>query len=403
MVKESSVRSPYFLFLNEIFGALIPGAFFLLCLVIVFFGPAVIILSLYSDATYSILDSEFVCALGKIDMSFMTSLFVLVVYLIFSFLFGSIYYSRPVLFPNQQSIFKLLCKDYVFLDMIGKRFRFYVKLRLRNAIIRALNGDEATETDIDGYLRRHYAINGLSGIGVVPFFSVRERNSGGNNRSLAKKINRAISDRVFSEEAKRGLFGDCILGVIPCGPATEDEFAKNFEIRPLYKNGCKKVHIKFPYTDVESYLRNKEYDNLLHVRDQLPIGSLKYGNFVNCLKMSCCNDVNTLNELIHIEGYIRYSSSMWYIAKSVQKMCGWICLASFLSLVPLFFSTGFSAGDVIAKNAYLFGFIALSFIGCFLVCFRFSNYIENYLHNQRLKEIIAALEIWAVKKNLLQI
>ena len=278
--------------------------------------------------------------------------------------------------------------------MIGKKHRYYIKTHLRFAVAKHLNKDKTNIEDINDHIKKYYAVDGISAIGVIPYYQVTlEMNP------LPKKIH----ELMINWKIRRMAVNPKNTENLQC---TISEFCFNHRNKRngrcldhdeeiTYRLGRKKVHIKYPFENLSFYLQENGYD---HLQGLLKKGVDKYYNFIDHIKVKCRDDICSFKELERIEGHIRYSSSMWYVSKSLQKMTYIICIAIVLFCALFNRRVNFQTiAYAISGNIFFYGFIMLIFIGCFFLAFRFSHYIENYLHNQRLKEVILALEIYKEK------
>jgi len=307
MVKKNS-KSPYNEFLKELLGAVFPGAFLLFSLVFIFFGPVIILDLLIGRPTENIVGflkngNTFLQYSGYIS-----TFSVLIIFLIFSFVFGSIYYRRTCDLPNQQSIYKLLSKDYRFLSLINQKRRLFSRNGLRIRICDYINSNNDSTKDIDKYIRNNYAINGLEAIGIIRVdFLIR------NQKKLRSNVNEP-KDYIYKPtnycDDNCHLHKDCKKSSI--------EKPKGIFYQEKYIIGKKKISVHYPFTCISEYLKSHGYEDLAD-KVRCPDKS-NVRNYINEIKIQKRNEHSAIKELDKIEAHIRYSSSMWYISKSVIKL-----------------------------------------------------------------------------------
>jgi hypothetical protein len=381
-------RKPYSEFLKELLGAVFPGAFLLFSLVFIFFGPVLLLDIIYLNSTEKLITTDQFLTFTIKNYDFFSTISMLVLFLIFSFVFGTIYYRRTCDVPNQYSIYKNLTKDYVFLSLINKKHRIYSRKYLRWRVCNFINKHRYRVRILESYIREKYAINGLNAIGIIKVKKIL----------LHRNIVKILRHPILYFFSRKYLYLNTNYCNSNCQINNEFKISEKnsksiFRYDERYQLGKKRINISYPFSCIEKYLRSNGY---LKLAKNIKCPSIKLKrNYINEIKLDFSKEIMALTELEKIEAHIRYSSSMWYVAKSITKL-SYIMLGifSFLALVIIRIKTlNGILSTSIEKNLLLCSFLAVMFIGCYFVNFRIYNYIENYLHKQRLTEMLIALNI----------
>lgn len=154
------------------------------------------------------------------------------------------------------------------------------------------------------------------------------------------------------------------------------------------------AEVEYPYTNLYGYLESR---GLTHLKEMIPwrrdkteedhirrtkffIGMLKIRLVYNCPEK--CTTI-TRNE-----AHIRLSSTTWYLAKSVIRICYVSFIVAFISFC---LSIAKKTIGVFPENLY---FILPLIIVCaiWLVMYRLVRVIERFFHYQRVREIVFVLE-----------
>lgn len=384
-------RSPYSEFLKELLGAVFPGAFLLFSLVFICFSPVLLIDILIKQPQSNILaflKSENVFSQY---LTISSTLSVLILFLIFSFVFGTIYYRRTCDLPNQYSIYKLLSKDYTFLSLINRSDRFFSYRKMKRFICDYLNEHLHRVKTVDSYIRDNYAINGLYSIGIILADVIDKERS-------KKEID---SNKKQFKTARKYFFVPMKYCKNECNINTSVDYHDKdnkgpYKYKRMFIVGHKEISTKYPFCCIRKYLDNKGYEK---IADSIYCPQSKaQRNYINEIKTNYRDNVTAISELEKIEAHIRYSSLMWYISRSAIGLANIMLIIFSIALgliigLSIYNKTMQFFFDTLWYNIYVVSFLLVMFVSCYFVCFRMLNYIENYLHNQRIIEIIMALQI----------
>jgi hypothetical protein len=388
MSSEEFNKNFYSEHLKDFLGAVFPGAFLLFCLIFIFFGPIIILDLVLKHASYNLSQWTNVISAFTQNITILGSFSTLIMFLIFSFVFGSIYYRRTCDLPTQKSILKLLTKDYIFLSLIDRYHRYYNKNRMRKRIAKYLSENRSKVRLIDSYIRNKYGIDGLKDVGIIKVEKLKIKNN--FFRIIVHPIKFICAKKYYYKH-----FNYCNARCKINMPISSFH-SKNislFRYTEQYILGKKKVNIKYPFCCISKYLESNGYCEL-NKKISCPNDNLKR-NYINEIKIKYKDNTKKVYELDKIEAHIRYSSSMWYVSRSITKLA-YIMFSFFsVSLLVLFliYKDLKSITGPLYANLYLVSFLAIMYIGCYFVCFRVLNYIENYIHKQRLTENIIAIEV----------
>lgn len=384
-------RSPYSEFLKELLGAVFPGTFLLFSLVFICFGPVLLIDILIKQPQSNILAFLKTENVLSQYLTISSTLSVLILFLIFSFVFGTIYYRRTCDLPNQYSIYKLLSKDYTFLSLVNRSDRFFSYKKMKRFICDYLNEHLHRVKTIDSYIRDNYAINGLYSIGIILADVIDTERS---KQEIARNKKQFKTVRKYFYVPMKYCAKDCDINV---SVDYHDKDNKGtYKYNRKFIVGHKEISTKYPFCCIRKYLNNKGYEEIANSIN-CPNNKAQR-NYINEIKTNNRDNVTAISELEKIEAHIRYSSSMWYISRSAIKLAN-IMLLIFTSALALIIGLSIYNKNMncfystLWNNIYFVSFLLVMFISCYFVCFRMLNYIENYLHNQRIIEMIMALQI----------
>jgi hypothetical protein len=330
-IDEVETKKMYSRNIIEIFGAIIPGIYLLICYIVIVFVPVSFALLQYGNFYKSF--NYLSTLLGDVlkNSAILTSISTVAICIIISYILGAIYYRRDVDIPNQYSVFRMLMYDMKFLDLLGSKKAIHFRCVLIKKVNHVLKDEEQKEKKelIINYLRQHYAIDGINGLGI-------------------------------------GL--------------------------PKYYIG--NPYIKFPYSNIEDYLKTYKYEYMIkNMTNELHELLNSGANIINIIKtrMACKNF--KCFEADKIEAHIRYSSSMWYICRGMSNI-SFIVLLFYALMYLINLKFGHNLFNKDDDWFIIKGIAAICFSSMSYVCIRNKYLIEKYLHKQRLREIQAVLEMY---------
>ena len=157
-------------------------------------------------------------------------------------------------------------------------------------------------------------------------------------------------------------------------------------------------HVKFPYGRLKEYMKNRGLDHLASIilwDDEKENDNYRYKSkhFISILKIRL--EFTFPRQYVKIqknEAHVRLMSSTWYVLATITYISLTAFDVSVFTYICADFYLKFLIEEDVVRLLYFFYFMFPT-VAVFLVSYHLMFKIENFLHHQRMREIIFILEM----------